>query len=68
MTTPSIQIDISPTGETKLQTSGFEGRHCQEASRFLEQALGDRTAETLTSEYYQIPSEQQQSQHLETPS
>jgi len=65
MTTPQqIQIDISPTGESQLQTSGFTGKTCQEASRFLEQALGHKTSETLTSEYFQATTHQQQTQQM----
>jgi hypothetical protein len=47
-----IEITISPTGESKVQTRGFAGGECRDASRFIEQALGRRTAETLTSEFY----------------
>ena len=49
----TIEIIVSPTGESKVQTRGFAGGECKEASRFLEQALGRRTAETLTAEYHQ---------------
>jgi hypothetical protein len=49
----TIEIVVSPTGESKVQTRGFAGGECREASRFIEQALGRRTAETLTSEFYQ---------------
>jgi hypothetical protein len=49
----TIEITISPTGQTKVETRGFTGGECREASRFLEQALGTRTAETLTAEYHQ---------------
>lgn len=59
-----IRIDISPTGESQLQTSGFTGKTCQEASRFLERALGLKTSETLTSEYFQATTHQQQTQQM----
>jgi hypothetical protein len=49
----TIEIIVSPTGESKVQTRGFAGGECKEASRFIEQALGHRTAETLTAEFYQ---------------
>jgi hypothetical protein len=49
----TIEITVSPTGESKVQTRGFAGGECREASRFIEQALGRRTAETLTAEFYQ---------------
>jgi hypothetical protein len=49
----TIEITVSPTGESKVQTRGFAGGECKEASRFIEQALGRRAAETLTAEFYQ---------------
>jgi len=49
----TIEITISPKGESKVETKGFSGGECREASRFVEQALGQRTAETLTAEFYQ---------------
>lgn len=58
--TKIIEIIVSPEGETELQTKGFQGSSCQEASRFLEQALGARTSESLTAEYFhQAPAAQQ---------
>ena len=48
-----IEITISPTGQTRVETKGFAGSSCREASRFLEQALGQKKAERLTSEFYQ---------------
>jgi hypothetical protein len=47
-----IEIIVSPQGETTLETKGFSGSSCRDASKFLEQALGQRTNETLTSEFY----------------
>ncbi len=49
----SIEILISPTGQTAIQTKGFSGYACQDASRFLEHALGQRQNEQLTAEFYQ---------------
>ena len=48
-----IEITIGPKGETTVQTKGFTGSECRDASRFVEQALGQRTAERLTAEFYQ---------------
>lgn len=53
-----IQVVVSPKGETKIETMGFTGSSCQEASRALEQALGAKTGETLTGEYYTASNEQ----------
>ena len=47
-----IEIIVSPKGETKLETRGFTGSSCQDATRALEQALGAKTDESLTGEYY----------------
>jgi hypothetical protein len=49
----TIEIIVSPKGETSVQTKGFAGGECREASRFLEQALGQRTSEKLTREFHQ---------------
>jgi len=55
----TIELVISPQGETTLQTKGFFGSECQQASRFVETALGKKTSETLTSEFHQIHSKHQ---------
>ena len=48
-----IEIIVSPTGETRLETKGFVGEECQEASKFVEEALGKDTTERLTAEFHQ---------------
>ena len=40
-------------GQSKVETRGFTGGECREASKFIEQALGQRTDEKLTAEFYQ---------------
>ncbi len=52
-TPQTIEIVISLTGEATVQTKGFAGATCRDASRFIEQALGERTNEQLTAEFYQ---------------
>ena len=37
-----IEITINAKGETTVQTKGFAGGSCRDASRFIEQALGQR--------------------------
>ena len=49
----TIKITVDPKGHSKVETKGFSGGECREASRFVEQALGTRSAETLTAEFYQ---------------
>tara|TARA_R110002167_G_scaffold229608_1_gene434832 strand:- start:58 stop:252 length:195 start_codon:yes stop_codon:yes gene_type:complete len=48
----TIHITISPSGETKVETNGFSGGECREASQFLEAALGEKRSEKLTGEFY----------------
>lgn len=48
-----IEIVVTPTGQTTVQTTGFTGPSCRDASKFLEEALGNHAAERLTSEFYQ---------------
>jgi hypothetical protein len=50
---PKIIVTVSATGQSVIKTEGYAGRSCQEASRFIEQALGKRTGEQLTGEFYQ---------------
>ena len=47
-----IEVTVSPKGETSMQTKGFSGGECREASRRLEAALGLRVSEQLTSEFH----------------
>ena len=55
-----IRVIVGPKGETKVETKGFSGGECREASRFLEQALGQPASEQLTPEFYQAQSAEQQ--------
>ena len=48
-----IEIVVGRDGQTHVETKGFAGAACREATRFLEQALGRTTAETLTPEFHQ---------------
>jgi hypothetical protein len=48
----TIEVTVSPQGETRIETRGFTGATCREATRALEAALGLRQSEQLTSEFY----------------
>ena len=56
----TIEVIVEPNGETKIETKGFVGTECRDASRFIEQALGKRTGERLTAEFHQRPQVAQQ--------
>jgi len=49
----TIEIIISPAGQTRLETKGYASTSCQAASKFLEQALGQKLSERATAEAYQ---------------
>jgi hypothetical protein len=49
----TIEITVDAKGQTKVETTGFTGSSCRDASRFLEQALGRPAGETLTAAFYQ---------------
>ena len=58
-----IEIIVSPNGETKLETKGFAGAECQQASKFIEQALGVAAGEQVTAEFHVSNATQQQNRH-----
>ena len=62
MTNKIIEVIVSPTGETQIETKGFSGAECRDASKFIEEALGQRTGEKLTGEFYAENSVRQQNQ------
>ena len=39
----TIEILVNSKGETTVTTKGFAGQSCRDASKFIEQALGQRT-------------------------
>lgn len=55
----TIEIIVAPDGKTRLETKGFAGQQCRQASRFLEAALGRLTSETLTAEFHETQAQQQ---------
>ena len=54
-----IEVTISPSGETTIQTKGYSGGDCLQASRFLEEALGVAVQDRKTAEFYETAIEEQ---------
>jgi hypothetical protein len=54
-----VEVVVSPQGEATVQTKGYAGGDCLQASKFLEQALGVVTAEHKTNEFFQPASAEQ---------
>jgi hypothetical protein len=61
--TKIIEILVATDGNTTVQTQGFTGSSCRDASRFLEQVLGQRTSEQLTTEFHRAEASQSVQQH-----
>jgi hypothetical protein len=47
-----IEVVVSPQGEATVQTRGYAGGECLQASKFLEQALGAVVTDHKTAEFY----------------
>ena len=54
-----IEVIVTAKGEATVTTRGFAGQSCRDASKFLEQALGQRIGEQLTAEFHQAQGVQQ---------
>jgi hypothetical protein len=57
-----IEVTVSPQGETTVQTKGYAGSDCLQASKFVEQALGVATRDTKTAEFFAEAPAQQHAQ------
>jgi hypothetical protein len=57
-----IEVIVSPQGQTTVQSKGYVGGECQQASKWLEQALGVVAEDRKTAEYYEAQTSQQQIQ------
>ncbi|MCA9070430.1 MAG: DUF2997 domain-containing protein [Planctomycetaceae bacterium] len=60
-----IEIIVQPDGQTQVQTKGFAGPECRQASEFIEKVLGQRTSEQLTPEFHQTTNTQTSQQQQE---
>lgn len=54
----TIEITVKPDGQAVVETKGFAGPSCRDASQFIEQALGQRQGEQLTAQFH-LPANQQ---------
>ncbi len=60
---PTIEVIISPTGQTRIATHGYSASSCKDATRQLEQALGLVQSDLPTAEMHQVaPASQTQSE------
>ena len=64
-TSRTIEIIVKADGSTSLETKGFVGSECRQASQFIERALGQQTDELLKAEFHQTATSRQQIQQGE---
>jgi hypothetical protein len=55
----TIEIIVAPNGQSRVETKGFVGSECRDATRFIEKALGQQTDEILKAEFHQSAENQQ---------
>ena len=55
----TIEIIVTPNGQTRVETKGFTGSECRQASQFIERALGQQVDELLKAEFHHTASSQQ---------
>ena len=55
-----IEVVVLPGGETTVQTKGYAGPDCLQASKFLEAALGVVAWDAKTDEFFQAAKAEQQ--------
>lgn len=59
----TIEVVINAKGELTVTTKSFTGTSCRDASRSLEEALGQRLGEQVTAEFHQAQTAEQHQQH-----
>jgi len=52
MNQPTIEVTVRPDGSIEVDAVGFHGETCEQATAFLEQALGPVAAKRRKPEYY----------------
>lgn len=61
-TSTRIDVWISPEGAITLDAIGYTGNTCEEATRFLEEALGTVGCKQRTRDYYRKNTNHQSNQ------
>jgi hypothetical protein len=55
-----IEVVISPQGAVTVQTRGYAGSDCLQASKFIEDSLGVGVNDRKTAEFYESATVEQQ--------
>jgi hypothetical protein len=56
----TIEIVVDTKGATVIETKGFEGGSCKDATRRLQAALGATTDDKNTADFYKVENNEQQ--------
>jgi len=56
----TIELIVSPAGEITIDAIGFQGPDCEQATKFLEAALGLAREKRRKPEYHQTTRQQHQ--------
>lgn len=51
---PHIEVIVSPAGDISIDAVGFKGADCEQATRFIEEALGSVAARSRKPEFRQV--------------
>ena len=62
----TIEVSVSPAGEITIEAEGYTGSSCEEATRFLEEALGLPGKRTRKAEFYRRRTKTSNQQKLES--
>ena len=63
----SIEVTVSPTGAITVEAEGYTGASCEEATRFLEEALGQPGKRVRKGEFYRKTTRNNNRQQLGSP-
>ncbi|WP_315852938.1 DUF2997 domain-containing protein [Novipirellula galeiformis] len=59
------EITVLSNGQTKVETQGFVGAECRQASQLVERELGHQTDEVLKTKFHQTATPQNQIRQCE---
>ena len=61
----TIEVSVSPAGAISIEAEGYTGSGCEDATRFLEEALGLPGKRKRKSEFYRRRNRNTNQQRLE---
>ena len=62
----TIEVSVSPAGAISIEAEGYTGSGCEEATRFLEEALGLPGKRKRKAEFYRRRTNTTNEQRLES--